>query len=251
VTNKTFIIAGGSWGCGEWRSVAGVTGPTAAGGIAHPGIAKYLLDSGYQVINLCQPGGANKHGADRVASFLGSNKHLNIDGIIVFQTEWIRDVFVERPSMIADDLTHGYHNLKYRILSRFYHLLSSTSVQHDVPIYLIGSDSDTIWLDRFAEEYPGLHIACQSMTNLLIYNDHRNMNPVHCIFDPRDEEEIAYIKKHSKNADLELLLEDIDRGSRRVEVWAKHKEYFYPDGFHANRDGHRVLFEFLKERLAL
>jgi hypothetical protein len=77
------------------------------------------------------------------------------------------------------------------------------------------------------------------------------MDPVHCIFDPRDEEEIKYIKKHISGADLELLLEDIDRGSQRVEIWDKHKECFYPDGFHANRNGHRVLFEFLKTQISL
>jgi hypothetical protein len=247
--SKTILIAGGSWGSGEWGAVPGATGPTAAGGIRHPGLGKYLLDWGYQVINLTQPGGSNKHSADRINSFLTCNQHLQIDCVIVFQIEWIRDLFVENRAIIADDINYGYHDLKNRIISRFYNYLSSASIGHNVPIYLIGSDSDTIWLDNFTKEYPGVHVSCQSLTNLLINNDHRNLDPVHCIFDPRDEEEIKHLKKHLDSADLELLLNDIDKGSQRVDTWANHKEYFYPDGFHANRAGHKVLFEFLKTQI--
>lgn len=249
--SKTIIIAGGSWGCGEWRSVPGVTGPTAAGGIAHPGLAKYLLDSGYQVINLSQPGGANKHTADRINSFLQCNRHLNVSAVIVVQTEWVRDIFAEGYEIISDDLTQGYHNLKNRIISRFYNYLSTTGKEYNVPVYLVGGCSDTIWLDQFEEEYPGVQIVCQSLTNLLIKGDHRNHAPVHCIFSRRDEREIKHIKQHLKGSDLELLLEDIDLGSQRVQAWADNQQYFYPDGFHANREGHRLLFEHLKTQIPL
>lgn len=247
--NKTILIAGGSWGAGEWGAVPGATEPSAAGGIQHPGIAQYLLGAGYQIINLSQPGGANKQTADRVASFLNCNRHLDIECIIVVQTEWVRDIFVENLKIIAEDATHGYHDLKNRIISRFYNYLSQASVQYNVPIYLVGGCSDTIWLDQFSKEYPGLQIVCQSLTNLLVNGTHRNPDPVHCIFSKRDEEELKYIKKHLKTADLELLLDDIDKGSKRVDLWANNKGYFYPDGFHANRQGHQVLFEFLKAQI--
>ena len=249
VMSKTIVIAGGSWASGEWGAVPGATEPSAAGGLKHPGLSQYLLDSGYQVINLSQPGGANKHSADRVSSFLNCNQHLDISSVIVFQTEWVRDIFVESPTIVNDDVTHGYHDLKNRIISRFYNYLSQASVQYNVPIYLIGGCSDTVWLDQFSKEYPGLQIVCQSLTNLLVNGDHRNPDPVHCIFSKRDEEEIKYIKKHIGTQDLELLLNDIDKGTQRVNSWANHRDYFYPDGFHANRQGHHVLFEFLKAQI--
>lgn len=246
---KTVIIAGGSWGCGEWGAVPGGTEASSAGGITHPGLAQYLLADGYQVVNLSQPGGSNKQTADRVASFLNCNRHLDITCVIAIQTEWVRDLFIESPTIISEDVTHGYHDLKNRIISRFYNYLSQASVQYHVPIYLVGGCSDTIWLDRFADEYPGLQIICQSLTNLLINKDHRNTDPVHCIFSKRDEEELKYIKKHIGGADLELLLTDIERGTQRVTAWSNNKEYFYPDGFHANRHGHKILFELLRAQI--
>jgi hypothetical protein len=245
---KTIVIAGGSWGCGEWGD-SGAGEASALGGIKHPGIAQYLVNAGHQVINLSQPGGSNKQTADRVASFLKCNKHLDISCVIAIQTEWVRDLFIESQNIIADDVTHGYHNLKNRVISRFYNYLSQASVESDIPIYLVGGCSDTIWLDQFEKEYPGVKIVCQSLTNLLVNNDHRNYNPVHCIFSKRDEAELKYIRKHVSGTDLELLLDDISQGTNRVEVWANHKEYFYPDGFHANRNGHNILFEFLRKQI--
>jgi hypothetical protein len=248
-TEKTIIIAGGSWGCGEWRSVPGVNEPTAAGGVAHPGLQRYLREAGYNIINLCQPGGANSDSANRINSFLWFNQRIKVSLVIVFQTEWVRDVFLENRAMIDDDLTHGYDELKNRILTRFYRNLSQISQFRKVPIYLVGGCSDTLWINSFEQEYPGLNVACQSLTNLLTQNNHRNTDPTHCIFGRRDEEEVKYIKSRVGSQDIEHLLEDIDRGQRRLDVWAKHKEYFYPDGFHANREGHRILFEFLRTQI--
>jgi hypothetical protein len=246
--NKTIIIAGGSWGCGEWRDT-GAKEPTAAGGVAHPGLQRYLRESGYDIINLCQPGGANSDSANRVNSFLQFNRRIEVSSVIVFQTEWVRDVFLENRAMIEDDLTHGYNDLKYRIISRFYNRLSMASQSYKVPVYLIGGCSDTIWIDNFEQEYPGLQIVCQSLTNLLTTGNHRNTDPTHCIFGRRDEEEVKYIKSRVGAEGIEQLLQDIDRGQQRLDIWANHREYFYPDGFHANREGHRILFEHLRAQI--
>lgn len=241
--NKTIIIAGDSWGCGEW----GNSLPHC--GISHVGLTKYLLDSGYCVVNLSGPGGSNKYASDRISDFLQVNQQLQISYVIVFQTEWLRDVLIEDPVNLKEDLIHGYIGLKNRLISRFYYKLSRASVKNNIPIHIVGGCGDTIWLDQFEKKYPGLQIICQSLTNLLVNGDHRNPDPVHCIFSKRDEEKINYIKKHLKTADLELLLDDIDKGSKRVDLWANNKEYFWPDGCHANRQAHQILFEFLKAQI--
>jgi hypothetical protein len=232
--SKIIVIAGDSWGCGEWND----------GSISHPGLTQYLLDSGYQVFNLSQPGGTNKYSAERVASFLEVNAHYQISKVIVFQTEWSRDIFAEDNPVVFEDLKHGYYDLKSRMMTRFYHTLSTASLKINVPIYIVGGCGDTIWLDKFATEYPGVKIACQSVTNLLLNNDHRTPDPIHAIL--TDEQPIDYIKKHFNTADLELLLEDIDTGYQRLTTWNTNKEYFWPDGAHLNQFGHKSLFEFLK-----
>jgi lysophospholipase L1-like esterase len=238
--SKTIIIAGDSWGCGEWA------GRQPHYGISHAGLTKYLIDSGYHVLNLSRPGGTNRYSSDRVSDFLQVNQQLQISCAIVFQTEWLRDVLVEDPVTLTEDLTYGYTGLKNRLMSRFYNHLSQASVQYNVPVYLVGGSGDTIWLDQFTKEYPGLQISCQSLTNLILKNNHNISDPVHALFVNNTESCVEHIKKHLNNADLELLLEDIDKGHRRCDQWRKEKEYFWPDGSHPNRLGHQILFEFLK-----
>ena len=48
---KTIIITGCSWGCGEWNH----------GDIAHGGLAEYLTQDGYNVVNLSEPGSGPIH----------------------------------------------------------------------------------------------------------------------------------------------------------------------------------------------
>jgi lysophospholipase L1-like esterase len=235
--NKIILIAGDSWGCGEWEKNGDKYD------ISHPGLAKYLLDLDYQIINLSMPGGTNRHTSRRIDDFLQSNKHLKIEKIIIFQTEWHRGIFLEDPEVLNDDLKFGYQ-VKDRVLHRFYSQLSKTSTIYNVPMYIVGGCSDTVW---FEKNYPGLQIACQSMTNLLLENTHRILNPTHALL-ITDFKEIKYVKKHLNGDDLELLLADIEKGDYRKKLWQKEKRFFWPDGMHANRHGHKVLFDFLNSQ---
>jgi hypothetical protein len=237
--SKTIVIAGDSWGCGEWKNSR----------ISHPGLTQYLIDSNYQVINLSQSNGPNRYSGDRISDFLQVNTYLQISCVIVFQTEWTRDIPIECPEVLANDLKYGYLELKNRLISRFYYNLSRASIKNNIPIYIVGGCSDTIWLDKFETEYPGLHIACQSLTNLLVENNHRNSDPVYGIFVGNTKANIEYFKKNISSKDLELLLQDIEKGHHRLTTWENNKEYFWPDGGHANQHGHRVLFEFLKTQI--
>jgi hypothetical protein len=234
--SKIIIIAGDSWGCGEWKS----------NNISHSGITKHLIESGQFVINLSQPGGSNTQSADRVTNFLKVNSHYQVSKIIVFQTEWTRDIFAEDVILVSEDSKHGYHYLKNRMISRFYYKLSTASLENNIPIYVVGGCSDTIWFDKFAIEYPGVEIICQSLTNLLLNNNHRNLDPVHSVF--TNEQVITYIKKHT-NIDLELLLQKVNKGQQRLKQWETNKKYFWPDGVHPNQFAHTKLFEFLKTQI--
>lgn len=241
--SKTIVIAGDSWGCGEWERSPGNYE------ISHPGLTQYLIDSNYQVINLSRSGGPNRYSSDRISDFLQVNTYLQISCVIVFQTEWIREILIEHLEILANDFKYGYLELKNRLISRFYYHLSRASIKNNIPIYIVGGCSDTIWLDKFETEYPGLHIACQSLTNLLLENNHRNSDPVYGIFTGNTKLEIEYIKKNISGKDLELLIQDIEKGNQRLDLWIEKKEFFWPDGAHPNRHGHKILFEFLKTQI--
>ena len=237
--NKTIIIAGDSWACGEWTGCK----------ISHPGLTKYLTDLGYLVINLGKPGGSNIYSADLVNDFLTVSTHLNISHVFVFQTEWIRDVELENEENLVKDVATGYSSLKMRLMNRFYYKLSRISQQSKTPIHLIGGCSDTIWLDKFSQKYPGLSVCCQSLTNLLLTGNHRIEDPVYAIMAEHSEKDIVYLKNNIDSKDLQLLLDDIDQGNQRLTTWNQHASFFWPDGVHANQTAHGILFEFLKMQI--
>ena len=57
---------------------------------------------------------------------------------------------------------------------------------------------------------------------------------------------VALLKKHIKSSDkLETLLDDMTAGNNRIDQWTANREFFWPDGGHPNRKGHKVLFDHL------
>lgn len=241
----TILIAGDSWGCGEWREWQHANNDF---GISHAGLAQYCLNSGHQVLNLSKGGSSNIGTYKRVNYFLRLNQHLQIKCVIVFQTDWTRDIVEEESDTITEDLTQGYIALKNRLISRFYYNLHQISNKHNTPVYIVGGCSDAMWLEQFEKEYPGVRVVCQSLTNLLLENNHRILEPSYAVFSNSASKSIKYIKQYINTADLELLLEDINKGHQRLDQWKKNKEFFWPDGVHANQFGHKVLFNFLKDQ---
>lgn len=225
------LIAGDSWACGEWNSMD----------IQHGGLSQYLVENNYSSLNLGIGGGSNFRTIICLTNFFKSNSYLvkQVDKIIVFQTEWDRDKDYFK---IDKD---GYSLVKNKWISQFYYNLSSLSQQLNIPIWIVGGCSDAIWLDKFSEEYPGVQVVCQSFTNLLLHSNHRTDAPVYSILADKTSELISLIKKNSNSDDLEDLITDMDRGEDRLSTWKSNPEWFWPDGGHANRAGHKKLFDFL------
>jgi hypothetical protein len=243
--NKTIVIAGDSWACGEWRD-DGMLGR----GISHPGLSEYLTNLGYLVVNLGKAGGSNINSIERVSDFLKVSSYLKISHVFVFQTEWIRDIKFEDEEILVEDIATGYLSLKMRLISRFYYKLSRVAQQAKVTIHIIGGCSDTIWLSEFTKEYPGVEIACQSMTNLLLTGNHRIADPVYAVITSQFEEQVKSFKKTMDSNNLELLLADMDEGKQRLWMWEQEKRFFWPDGAHANQTAHNILFDFLKTQIS-
>jgi hypothetical protein len=147
------------------------------------------------------------------------------------------------------DLTHGYIGFRTKLISGFYYDLSEISVKNNIPIHIVGGCGDSIWFDQFEQRHPGVQIVCQSLTNLVLKNNHNISDPVHALFTKPTESRVQYLREHLDHADIELLLEDFDKGHQRVDQWRKEKEYFWPDGAHANRLAHEILYKFLKTQI--
>lgn len=245
------LIAGDSWGCGEWRKEP--PGHGVCLNLEHSGLGLYLKEHGHDVINLSVPGFSNSSAIKSIKMFVQTNPWVITPGsaIFYFQTEWTRDLKELKNNTTVyfdiNDLDAGYPNTADRFLSKMYCALSDLAVKHSVPIYIVGGCVDTIWIDQFSKEYPGVKIACQSLANFAVTDNHRIADPCYDEFSLLGEDAINQLKnKFSKNNQwLESLLIDLDKGRSRFEFWKANEQYFWPDGTHANRLAHKKLFDLL------
>jgi hypothetical protein len=243
------VIIGDSWSCGEWDEYSQ--------SITHTGLQQYLLDCQYPVINLGRGGDSNFGSYLRLRDFLKSGILQYIEKIthvLYFQTEWHRDYkpyynisnnqqntwdFPKTTNSLQES-----NDLATQTICNWQYRLVDLAQQYKFQIGLIGGASDTIWIDNFAQEYPGLKILCQSMTNLCINNTHRIDKPIYHV----NGHLIDVIKNSLKDIkDTEELLSDMDSILFRRHQWRTNEKYFWPDGLHANRLGHKKLFDFIME----
>jgi hypothetical protein len=239
-----FLIVGDSWGCGEWDKDCN-TNP-------HRGLEQYLIEDGHTVVNLSNQGISNHDIYQRIEHYFKRNLEHTIDSIFVFQTEYNRDY--KHSSGWENELHAGDwtaisepEDLSMRWISRFYKNLSKVSQQTGCNVFIIGGHSDTLWFDNMSEHYPGCEVVCQSMTNLILFGNHRVDQPVLSFYEQRTEQLVKEIKtKLDSPEKLERLLDLIDQGYQREMLLRENPEYFYPDGIHPNRQGIQILYNFLK-----
>lgn len=246
--SKNILIAGDSWGKGEWDSNCDF--------VQHKGLEQYLLDDGYHVIaNLSDQGISNLDIYHRLRSWFDRNLlDENVDMVFVFQTEYNRDYKHDEAQNTygADDWNQiqQARDLGDRWISRFYRHLSDLGVEHNVDFYIIGGHADTFWFDDMNSIYPRCHIACQSMVNLILNDNPRIDEPVICWYEKKTKEMVQRIKKIlQSNEEVAELLRLIDLGYDREMLLRANPEYFFPDGIHPNRVGINKLYQYLKNTI--
>jgi hypothetical protein len=237
------LIDGDSWACGEFSRPGQL--PVK---MLHLGLEQYAKDAGHNAINISVGGSSNYQIANRLNIWI--NRHIDekIDLVLVFQTDVMRDsamLFEED----FDQITHA-HSLINIWLSRFYTRLSEISQRLNCPVKVIGGVVDTIWLDNMQDYYPGVSIVCQSMVNLIMNQDHQIETPVLSWFDPASIDVVSRIKEKLENKEIEKLLNMIDQGMTREDLIFGNPKYFWPDGKHPNRLGHKILFDFLQTQIS-
>jgi hypothetical protein len=243
------VICGDSWACGEWtvRTNGLVKNP-------HRGLAQYLHEDGHEVVNVGFAGASNLESLIALRSALEIlTKSSKFDNesitVIIFQTEWWRDIWcVQHPVGLPNLIEAISEDLINKTISFWQYKLVTVAKDYNVKIHLVGGASDTMWLSNFEQEYPGLFVLCQSLTNLCINNTSRIDDPVFGIRPPDELTTVAKSLCYTAK-DLEYLVDQINQSTMRFNVFDAHPEYFWPDGLHANRRGHYKLYELVKEKL--
>lgn len=238
------VIAGDSWGCGEWEEKTGK--------ILHFGLTEYLRQDGHTVINLSKGGGSNLRMADTLHQFCPL--HLDVEKIFIFQTEWTRDTIEENSwskefcQLVKEKSPDVTLKIRDQVLTRFYSILAGISLTCQIPIYLIGGLSDIDFFPDFNREFPGIVPICKSSINLVLFGDDEVEDPTTTCFS-LNRDIVPLLKKNCKsNKELESVLNEVDKANKRSKLMHENPKYFYPDGGHGNRLYHKILYDYIKTK---
>jgi len=256
------IIAGDSWACGEWIEDS-FRNPNQVS-ISHGGLAQYLCDHGYRVLNLGIPAGSNAQTLNKLNHFFLANTAIKnqIQSIIIIQTEWHRDfrdlntktdtyetfkLFgydgLDPTKDIFNQLsisnTQNFHSIT---ISHFYNQLQKLTeiYQLNSKIYLIGGCSD-IMIDVISNDCYNIEVMCKSWVDLCL---NENNSPILDYQIPLDL--LNFMKK--KFNDLDYIIEWMTDCETRKSKFHLNKNFFYPDGWHPNRIAHKILFDFIMQK---
>ena len=228
---KTIVITGCSWGAGEW----GGDGQP----FAHAGLAQYFSESGYNVVNLSCTGSGNFKLIQPLSNFLEINLHLDIEHIFVLQTDIGRDFDQKWWANVRNELLDvNTPNLEYRISEmycQFYDKLNYTMKNRKKKVHLIGGLTD-LNMD-FKNDFENINFLIPSWTQLC---------------DPATP--LCYVINHNGFADFldkRQHMEYIIATHTRLNYFENHPEFFWPDGTHPNRYGHKILYDAVKTKLNL
>jgi hypothetical protein len=220
---KTILLAGCSWGAGAWNKDSE---------IIHPGLAKYLQDIGYNVVNLSQPGRGPFAVLEPIDTFLRVNSNfLDIERIFVIQSDVARDFneFYRKHYKIRTmDSNTLDHTIKYTYYD-FYSKLNYIAEQQQHKINLIGGLTDLVI--EFSKSFPQLDFTIPSWIQLL--------HPEASLIYIHQVENIPEDHKDKKQM-LPFIEAAINTGS------LFSSSIRFPDNQHPDEHGHKILFDHLK-----
>jgi len=230
------IIAGDSYGLGEW---------TIGTKISHPGINQYFNDYGYQVINCCGGGFSLEESFWALRQCLDQclgNNHQHNPLILWIQTDPSRSLNFES---LNQDLIKfaGLKNLLNNIVQDNYAQLNTLAQQHDTVIHAIGGLYDLI----VDPSYSNINFLVKSWIGLLMQSQLPKLFAQH-----------FGIVKNTNIQDLDLKQFEFELSEKIIEEFCSWRENSkvlnYPcfnDGFHPNRHSHKILFDYIVDKLSL
>jgi hypothetical protein len=232
------LINGDSWGVGEW----GWEGPPDnivndpnLPGLAHYGIEHYFREKGYSVKNISKGGSNNM----QICQRFKQEDLTQYDYIFCFQTDHIRHLnqgFLTnngKEKITWDKLMN--HQKEH--LDSFYQRLNS----YNKTIYLLGG-VNKIQLD-IVEKYSNIVPIIPSVVEFITPNfgSHNDLWWGQWILTiPHSHYDLDCLERIVDNKEHYNYVMDPD-----------FKKYYWPDGKHPNRLGHKVIFDYLCAQLGI
>jgi hypothetical protein len=256
----TIFILGDSWGCGEW---------TINHSIEHLGLEQFFIDDGYTVINKSKPAGSNNDSILMLENIFQTMYKAG-DYIFLILTEATRSFGRHFKHLRAElDKHNGLFELQLHVLNKDLESLNQLAEQYNSTIHLIGglasipdSTKQFINLNKLVKSWPKLLVGDADWpmwTNKKeIYKQYKEMDFDHFGFWGQWTIDDILINdwltlSRSLPFSMELSekiinqLSELDSGRLIIE----NHPVFQPDKAHPNREGHKILFNYIKENLRL
>jgi hypothetical protein len=250
------LIAGDSWGCGVWHASSAESGKIyfpnnekekpIYPALLHKGVEFFLTLRGYNVRNISVSGYSNL----RIYDSIKQVKDLNsFDFIFVFYTNPLRDMcknfntskFTFNPDLLNDEKIRFYlsaekRSLNYNDYTNIIKLLIDRyknklqSLDYNKKLYLIGGHNKI----SSSLQTSKINILIPSLREFF-YKDFVEPEVVYApVFE-------NFIEKF----DFETLEKLEIEKNYYINLPNIQREFFYPDGFHLNVNGHKILSDHL------
>lgn len=240
-TTKTILIIGDSWSRGELTDKEDGTGSN----VVHAGTEQYLLDAGHTVINLGIIGGSNNQA---MQNYLEYKDHA--DYIFWFQTDPLRDVHSNNYGNQFFELLKKFNSIKAvfdYLIADMQNEINNIAVDRNQIIHVIGGFSVlTPNINKFSnlENFiTNVSALIDPLTNFEVYGYFPEFKWFIDI--------IEYCKKHNLISDYitQEYIDIMSEHQRIFEYMANNKQYYWPDGRHTNRHGHKIIFNQIEKLL--
>lgn len=225
------IIAGDSWGCGEWTE--------AGNEIGHYGLEQYFKDGGHDVVNTARSNSSNKDSINRLSQ-------VNVqesDIVLWIQSDPLRDL---RPfHTLTEDINDsgGLEQLLDKLLNDSYTKLNQLGYK----VNLIGG----LFNIRDISKFTNLLSVVPSWINMLVGQMPEYQNT----------KDLTFGILQAGGSINNIRLTDVDQSIVKQVITDFHyysfndrvfrEDIFRPDGCHPNRHGHKIAFDEIINRLKL
>ena len=223
------FIGGDSWGTGEQPD------------LTHLGLEQYFRESGYTVFNLSKRGAGNRDSINLLLENLKINYQPG-DYIFWIQSDPIRNLrpYDRLPEQL--DSAGSLQNLIDQLLTKDYDQLQMLGRRFNSTVHLIGGLSSI--KESLVTERPRLNSLVVSWVKLLVGDHYPTVDWSKFSICNSD----YTIKDFGNNPEPSLVdeLYELDQNKRVFQ-----HALFRPDRSHPNREGHKILYNYIKERLEL
>ena len=234
------LIIGDSWAGGEWDGGAPAK-------LLHRGLEQYFEETGYTVINQRQTGRDNQLGTVDLAKTLNTLPHANVV-VFFIVSEPLRNYAIPFESLKDDIVAHnGLFELQQHVLQQDFETLNQLATQYNIVIHLIGGLSS---VPASVGEFANLNCLVQSWAKLLVGHEEQYKHIDWNTFGIWGKWQEALVQQLSHTSKIDQKIID------QLSILASNQSVFLhplfnPDGGHPNRTGHRILFDFICEKLEL